>query len=144
MMLSRSQNTALAIAAVTLAVAGFALMLYLPTLLGPDNVAEESVPILEQVQQDLRSKIVRRGFTAPEQAALEEAMNDRFPQGSRVPGHTTFEFDGKPTSCGSVRPKGSGILRRYIYRNDYVMVEGDASPADFAMFWQICQAGGAA
>ena len=96
-----------------------------------------------QAQDLLREKVDRASFTAREEADLENAMNDRFPQGSRVTEHYTFRFDGKPTSCGYVRANRSGRLQRYIYRNDFVMTEQGVSSSDFAMFWQICTAGGA-
>lgn len=96
----------------------------------------------ETAQSALRAKVVRGPIKPREQAALESAMNDRFPRGSRVDSHTAFYFDGKATSCGDVRPHGSGRFRRYIYRNGSVVAEGDQSTADFEMFWQICTAGG--
>lgn len=90
------------------------------------------------------SEKVRRGpITEAQHRKMEEALVNRFPQGSRVAdGNVTFYFDAGATGCGMISPRGQAP-RRYIYRNDFVMVEGDLSASDFAMFWQICEAGGA-
>jgi len=104
--------------------------------------ADDASTDASSVQDQLRAKVRPGPIKPSEQAALEEAMNDRFPRGSHVPSHLAFYFDGAPTSCGDVRPNGSGRLRRYIYRNDYVLAEGDASSSDFEMFWEVCQAAG--
>ena len=104
---------------------------------------DQRTPAADVAMTALQQKVSPGPISDNEQSALEAALNDRFPQGSRVISHTAFYFDGAATSCGFIRPKGSGPILRYIYRNDFVMAEGDASPADFAMFWQICQAGGA-
>lgn len=97
----------------------------------------------EAVAAALSAKVRYGPITKAEHRKMEEALVNRFPRGSRVAaGNVTFYFDGGATGCGVISPRGQ-TPRRYIYRNDFVMVEGDLSAVDFAMFWQICEAGGA-
>lgn len=97
----------------------------------------------EEAASALSDKVRRGPITEAQHRQLEEALVNRFPRGSRVAaGSVTFYFDGAATGCGTISPRGQAP-RRYIYRNNFVMVEGDQSASDFAMFWQICEAGGA-
>lgn len=104
---------------------------------------EPSVTTETTAASALAEKVRRGPITEAQHREMEEALVNRFPQGSRVAdGNVTFYFDGGATGCGMISPRGQAP-RRYIYRNDFVMVEGDQSASDFAMFWQICEAGGA-
>jgi len=96
----------------------------------------------DQAQLLLQAKVRFGPIKPSEQADLERAIARRYPAGSKVPEHTAFYFDGKPTSCGTVQPRGRRT-QRYIYRDGAVITEDDASPSNFDMFWQICTAGGA-
>lgn len=107
---------------------------------GGSSLEAEAQP---SAADELAEKVRPGPITSAEQRDLEGALVFRFPGGSRVAaGNVAFYFDGKATACGTVSPRG-GSPRRYMYRNDFLLVEGDASSSDFAMFWQICEAGGA-
>ncbi len=114
---------------------------------GPSALqVKEPEPVVTEEHAAARAlaEKVRYGpITEAERGQVEEALNYRFPQGSRVAaGSVEFYFDGGATACGTVQPKGRAA-ERFIYRNSFVVAEGDQSAADFQMFWRICEAGGA-
>lgn len=122
---------------------GFVIALLVVLLLGltvqlwpspaPSDVSQTSV----QEKHPLEGRVFVHDLTSDEEGKLKDAIDYRFPGGSRVQPHVAFLVDFKPMSCGMVQPRG-GALRRYIYGNGNVVIEGDAGRSDFGELWALC------
>lgn len=139
--IQRDGNTYVWLIVVGVIVAGLVATVIFRSMM--EDRPSSPAPTAESAVDQLRRRINAGPITASEQRDLEEALNERYPQGSRVLGHTSFYFDAGATSCGRIRARGTGPILRYVYRNNFAMIEGDVAPADFTPFWQICEAGGA-
>ena len=91
------------------------------------------------------SSQVRMGpLTEAERASMVSLVREAYPrEGARATDVVEFYFDGDPTMCGTVGTVRLGTQQRFLAKNGTVALERDLRSADFDMFWQICQAGGA-
>lgn len=91
---------------------------------------------------DVRTKVDHSEAAKISRNGLDRALNDRYPQGSRVIDYMAFHFENEPTYCGTVRPRGSGTMHRFLARREFAVIEGDVTAKDFRTFWVVCQAAG--